>query len=57
MINKISYDTQFCKIVDVNKCHFRIRVNDEELIGPEVPHFSSNGDKYIVGLLFVVNIS
>ena len=42
MKNKISYDTQFCKIVDVNKCHFRIRVNDEELIGPEVPHFSSN---------------
>jgi hypothetical protein len=55
--NKISYDIQFCKIVDVNKCHFRIRVNDEELIGPEVPHFSSNGDKYIIGLLFVVNIS
>ena len=57
MKNKISYDTQFCKIVDVNKCHFRIRVNDEELIGPEVSHFSSNRDKYIVGLLFVVNIS
>jgi hypothetical protein len=40
-------------IVDENKFHFRVRVNDEELIGLEVPHFSSNGNKYIVDLLFV----
>ena len=41
----------------MNKYHFRARVNDEELIGPEVPHSSLNGDKYIVDLLFIVNIS
>ena len=26
-------------------------------IGPEVPHFNSNGDQYIVDLLFVIIIS
>jgi hypothetical protein len=41
----------------MNKYHFRARVNDEELNGPEVPHSSLNGEKYIVDLLFIVNIS
>ena len=40
--------------VDYSNCG---KVTNCELIGPEVPHFSSNGDKYIVGLLFIVNIS
>ena len=38
----------------MNKYHFRVRVNDEELIGPEVPYFNSKGDKYIVDVLFVI---
>jgi hypothetical protein len=46
--------SNFCKIADVNKCYFRARVNNEELISFEVLYFSSNRDKYIVDLLFIV---
>jgi hypothetical protein len=47
----------FCKITDINKCHFRVRINDEELIGHEVPHFSSVWGQIHIDLLFVVNMS
>jgi hypothetical protein len=47
--------------IDVTWCEQRLSHISRKCclnwIGPEVPHFNSNGDKYIVDLLFDIIIS